>query len=535
MAAAIGRRIKSFMARLARSPIETLLIAVAFAIGGYVVAYPLAVVYYPPITDLPFHAACTSVLRHYFDPGWHFREQFTLHMLESPYWMHWGLGALLALLMPIVPAVKLSTVVMLAMLPVGLAVMFHGMRKSPLLGLTGLWLVWTTLTHWGFINFMAAIGMFAMVVGFTLLTLDRGDRSHKIGLALSLLAVFGTHIFRFPFALAAVVGTTLVMAPATRKWKPVLLPLVPSFVALGVWLSVRKKELSADGMEPLKPHFDRLAEVPTILFNAFAGVEERQAANLSLTAILAVFAVCTAFFFIERRWRGWQPRDRWWAAGVTLLPICLSFVFLAMYLVLPMAIGIWWYVYPREIVAAAFLLVGVIPNLPKPSLAKLPAVLALGLTAGNQALFVARNYHDFDAHTEDFRRIVSHLPQAPKLGYMVFDHSGTNRVTTPFIHLPAWVQAEKGGWLSFHFLAWNVAPIRYRDNSPNVPPPFPLRFEWEPQRFDVATRGKFFDWFLIRSPGSPDYKMRVDPSLKLVDHQGMWWLYHRAAPDQPGN
>ena len=69
---------------------------------------------------------------------------------------------------------------------------------------------------------------------------------------------------------------------------------------------------------------------------------------------------------------------------------------------------------------------------------------------------------------------------SPKLMYLVFDHSGSTRSTTPFIHLPAWIQAEKGGWLSWHFVSWDLHPIRYRENDAHVPPPRPERWEWIP-------------------------------------------------------
>src|SRR4029079_19310510 len=47
------------------------------------------------------------------------------------------------------------------------------------------------------------------------------------------------HIFRFPFAILAVVGTTALMYPATRRIRPVLLPMVPSFVVYGRWMLSR--------------------------------------------------------------------------------------------------------------------------------------------------------------------------------------------------------------------------------------------------------------------------------------------------------
>src|SRR5262249_45085080 len=160
---------------------------------------PFLVVRYPPMTDLPFHAAQTATLHHYGDPAYHQREQFEIHALAVPYISMYALGSLLMYVMPVVAAVKVAAALMLALLPAGLAVMFHGMKKSPLLGLLGLGLVWCGLSHWGFLNFVGALGLFAMVVGETLLVVDRPTATRQWALALTLVALFFTHIFRFPF------------------------------------------------------------------------------------------------------------------------------------------------------------------------------------------------------------------------------------------------------------------------------------------------------------------------------------------------
>lgn len=503
--------------------------AVALSAAIFVVAYPFTRAHYPPITDLPFHAAAMSILRHYWDPAYHFREQFSLHFVEVPYWSMHGLGAFFALFMPIVTAAKLTTIVLLLLLPAGLAVMFHGMKKSPLLGLTGLPFVWNTLTHWGFINFMAALGLFAMVIGLSLLVLDRPTAGRQARLAAGLLLVFGTHIFRFPFAIAAVVGAAVVMYPATRRLRPIVLPLLPSIAALLLWMAVRPEEISGEGIGPRELHLERFAEIPGYLFNALAGPEERRRAEQMYWIIAAVFLACALCFLLERRWRTWSARRLWWALGVTALPVCVGAVLFLMYLSLPMQVGVWWYIYPREVVSALFIVVGVTADLPRALILRLPLLFALIYGAVAQSSLVAESYAAFDAASQDFRRIVSRIPASPRLGYLVFDREDPRFVSHPFIHMPAWVQAERGGWLSFHFASWNAWPIRYREQSPSVPPPTPLRFEWTPERFDLRSRGEFFDWFLVRRPGAPDPRFRELPNLRLVDHVGTYWLYHREA------
>ena len=141
--------------------------------------------------------------------------------------------------------------------------------------------------------------------------------------------------------------------------------------------------------------------------------------------------------------------------------------------------------------------------------------------------FAATEAWDFHQSTADFRAVAAQVAPAPKLLYLVFNHDGTARHNTPFIHLPAWIQAEKGGALSFQFVGWNFYPIRYRNDPLNVPPPVPDRWEWTPGRYRHETNGAWFNEFLIRSHRDPAYLFARDPSVVPVAQTGTWWLYRR--------
>lgn len=521
------------MATLRRTPpLQIVTAASAILVSLYVIAWPFLQAHYPPITDLPFHGSASSILRHYFDPAYHFQEQFIVEPFKAPYWTIHGVAALLALFMPIVAATKVTAVLLLGLLPAGLAVMFHGMKKSPLLGLLGLPFVWNTLTHWGFINFMGALGLFAAVVGFTLLVVDKPTQNRQLGLAVTLFLVFATHIFRFPFALAAVVGTAIVMYPATRRFRPIVAPMIPSFAALFIWLAVREKELSTQGMEPLRIHTERFAEIRGFLFGAFTDPTESHLADRMYWLVGGALVACALWALIERRFQNASDRDKRWSIGIAVVAGGIALVFLGLYLVLPMQIGIWWYVYPREILAALFIAVGLAADLPRAAILRYAVLLAIVAGAVPQASFVAKEWAAYDKNTRDFEKITQQLPPAPKLAYLVWDRHDSHYRSPTYIHLPAWVQAEKGGWLSFHFVEWNAWPIRYRKNSPAVPPLTPPRFEWTPERFDLASRGRFFDFFLVRRNGGPDPRFARQPELKLVDHVGSWWLYHRESREE---
>jgi hypothetical protein len=515
---------------------QALIVALALAIGAYVVAYPFTLVRYPPITDLPFHAAQTSILRHYLDPSFHFREQFTLHPLEVPYLSMYALGALFALVLPISAATKLMAVAMLALVPAGLAVLFHGMKKSPLWGLAGTGLTWCTVTQWGFLNFMGAIGLFAMSTGFALLVVREPTRVRRAGLALCLVAIFFTHVYRFPFAILGVLAAGALVYPATRRFSPLIGPLVPALSLFVLWLAVRPHGLGI-GFGELGFHPERLSEIPRHLFGSYlpldgapptaeGALERALAARLMAVVTFAVVAA-TALFVADGRARGRSREDVLWALGVTAIPVLFAAGLLLAYLTLPFEVGLWFYVYPREIVAAALFAVAVAPDLPRGPVQRLAFTVLIAAGVAPMGRFVAARFREFEAVTADFREIVRDVPRSPRLFYLVYWLGDSNKRVSPFLHLPAWLQAEKGGALGFHFIQWNHSPIRYREGSPGAPPPFAERFEWTPQYFRVMEHGPWFDTFLVRHRIDPHELFDEDQSIRLVSHRGTWWLYRR--------
>jgi hypothetical protein len=273
-----------------------------------------------------------------------------------------------------------------------------------------------------------------------------------------------------------------------------------------------------------------MKELAGLLTGAFHDPAERVAFDRFFQVVLAVAAASALVALLacasDRRPR----RELAWTVGAALVPAACALVFLGLFLVLPMQMGVWWYVYPREATAAALLALGVVPDLPRPFAVRAPLAVLLGIAGLGVAQVVVVNYRKFDAVTRDFDAIKARIPRAPKLLYLVFDHGGSTRTSPPFLHFPAYIQAERGGWLSFHFAVWGATPIVYRPRTEPgavVPPPTPLRWEWTPHLFDVRKNGAFFDWFLVRQGRSPDALFAADPSIERVEHVGTWWLYRR--------
>jgi hypothetical protein len=524
----LARLLRRWRRRFDARPLDTLLAIAATVVTGYVLIAPFTVVRYPPLTDLPMHAAVASAFRHWTDPAWHFQDQFELQPFRSPVLVFYVLGALLAYLVPIAMAMKIATLLLLSLLPIGLAVYCRGMKKNPTMGVAAAALAWGTLTHWGFISFLAAIGLTMMGVGLTLMVVERPSRSRVIGLGVVSVLVFFTHVSRIPPYLLAVAIATGIMFPVTRRARPVAIAVAPAGLLFALWWLVRPPSESA----AIPLHFDasHAARIGDALFHSFRGPEEASILADMVCIILGVAVYSVVVRVIGARRRPSRPPSRR-AAHATAAALAIAVMFATLYFVMPLDIGVWSAVYPREMTAAALCALAALPALPRNPWFRAPALCALLAAVTMPTRFVTGKYEAFERWTKDFDAVLAEIPMAPKLGYVLWDRSGPDGETIPLLHFPAWVQAERGGWLSFHFATWEAMPIRFRTTPPmDVPPPTPDGFERHPDMFDLTTRGKYFDWILIRSPSSPEARVAVDASLQLVDHEGWWWLYHRTAP-----
>ena len=498
----------------------------------YVIGAPLWAAEYPMMTDFPFHTS--SVFRHYFDRGWHFYEQFVFQLLSVPYVTFYALSAIFMLVLPPLTATKLAAGIMLALLPVGLMVLCWGLRKSPLLGLWGLVPVWGSATHWGFINFVGGLGLFAMALGIALRIAERPSPKLQGALALVLTLLFFTDVFRFPTTVVMLLVVALAFRQHADSLRGLLIPTGLAAGAFVAWWVTRGEPLAVASGWMRPPDWGRLGEAGRYAFDIFTGEDDIE----MFRRVVLLFAVTALVLLVIAavRLRSW-PRGGWVLPSHSVVGVAIL-LSISLYLTLPMERGVWWYVFPREITAAIVLIPALLPNLPRKTWAHLAFAIWTAVAIAPLAEHVARVHREFGLTTVHFREIINELPRAPKLLYLVYDHEGSRAQSSPYVHLPAYAQAERGGWLSYHFAQFESSPFRYRDPSDpeaEVPPPTPVRWEWSPQLFQLDQHGTFFDWFLVRRNRAPDELFAPDPSIVRVGHFESWWLYRRqgaaAGPD----
>jgi hypothetical protein len=507
---------------------------VAAWLGGsilavYAIALPLWEAHTPMMVDMPFHTSTAAILEHYSDPEWHVREQFIVRPFQVPYLSFY---ALIMAFMPVFPplvATRIAIAMMLFLLPVGLAILAWGMRKSPMLGLLGLLPAWAVLTHWGFINHLGALGMFAAALGFALRLVDRPAAWLQWALGLTLSAILFTHLFRFPFAWLASLGAALCMWPDRSHLRAFRWPLGVPLALFILWLVVRPPSVGIS-LALHWPGIERLGTIEKYLYDAFKGSEGVVLYRRALLILGAGFAVVGVLPAARQRAGGSESSV--FAKRAQLLVATCALGYFTAYMIFPMWIGNWFYVYPREITSAALVALALVPSIPRHGGWRLGFVLLLAVSIVPISRHVAAAHVEFAETTDGMWRLSEKLPHAPRLFYLILQHKGARNNETPYVHLPAYLQAEHGGWLGWHFAHLGASPLRYRDpEEPGavVPPGPEAPWIWHPKQFDVSTHGAFFDWFIVRSRREPTRYFRDDPSIVRVAKDGMWWLYKREA------
>jgi len=302
-----GGRIEPAAARVTGpQPLLWLAWLCAAATITYVVSAPFWVADYPMMTEFPFHAASSSVFRHYTDPGWHFHEQFAFQMLAVPHVTLYALAATFMIVLPPIAATKLAAALLLALLPVGLMVLCWGLRKSPFLGLWGLVPVWGVLGHWGQVDFLAALGLFAMTLGLALRAVDRPSTRIL------------TQAYRFPFALVMVLLVGVVMRGRVENVRALLIPLGVGTALFIVWWLTRAELFVPKVNWVWPPAWHRMQDAPIYTVDIFTGNDDtelfrRTGLLFGLTALLLLIVAVA-------RLRSW-PRGSW----VSCLPSCPTF------------------------------------------------------------------------------------------------------------------------------------------------------------------------------------------------------------------
>lgn len=493
--------------RTAPSNRDLLLVAIA----SVVATIPVWLASFPPMVDLPEHAAQVALLRNLHDPSFQFSGLFWVNWF-TPYLFGYMLVYALAPLVGIVTATKIVIAVAIAAVPVVTAMLARDTGADPHWALLTIPAMYGYSYSWGFLNFLVAtpIGLL-----FLLLFLRHEHKPTLRGatcVALFSILLFFCHALTYLFFMA--VGGLYAWLDS-GKFRKAIIAVGPIGAAIPLALLwYLRTRLDPGAQAPLVWDLGWFGTAdPHIWGGRVSGFFPRLLGLWSPVFCLifgtALFAVpFAAGVRLSRRLAAWVP-----------LAVCVTIMLFG-----PTGGHSGWALSQRFAVFALPFFVLVLRPSPLPRAAWRAAPIFLLLAWITVLVSVTLRY---DAEARGFKQVMSAMqPNQRVLSLMFMQHTKESPAPV-FLHFPAWYSATKGGVVDMNFAVFPVALVRYKST---VLPPDPSVSEWHPQTFGWKQwRANEYRYFVVHAPvdlGPQLFDWAPCP-VSLAAHSGNWWLYEK--------
>lgn len=506
-AVSLGRAGDSYSTVSAAQKRETLLLVAASLLATIPVWLPS----FPPMVDLPGHAAQIALLRNLHDPGFRFTDLFWVNWF-TPYLFGYILLYALTPLFGIVTACKIVVTLALAALPLATAVL---MRE------TGADCYWALLTipglygfsyNWGFLNFLVATPIGLLFLALVIRHTRKPTLRSTACLALFSILLFFSHALIYLFFGAIACFYALLETGNLRKAALAVTPIASALPLIVLWYLRTRSDPGAQ--EPVvwdlgwitsaDPHAwgGRL----TGFFPRLLGVWP---ALLSLVMGVALFALpFLAGVRVTKRSAVWAP-----------LAVCAAVLMFA-----PTGGHSGWALYHRfTVFALPFFVIGLEKSpISRPAWRGAVIFLLVAWTI----IIISATLH-YEAEAKGFKQVLSAMEPNERALSLMFIQTSKASPAPVFLHFPAWYSATKKGIVDMNFALFPVELVRFR---PTVPPPDPIVSEWHPQTFRWSKwRGGMYRYFVVHAPVDLGYRLFgwAPCPVTLVAHSDNWWLYEK--------
>ena len=455
-----------------------------------------------PLVDLPQHALQISS---WMQLDAHDPASANLELnLRTPYFLCYPLVRLLAQVMPVLAALKLTLWLSITAQALALRALCKRLGHDPWLGLLGFPLGLGFGFYFGFVTFCAALPLVYLVVLFAVE--HRAAPTWRSGLQLG--ALLALLLIGHGIALGlsmAVLGPLLFWGNGAR-WQR-LAPLLTPALLGAVWLAPGGTATRL-GPDVWQITADRLLEVPAQLVGL--GSADHWATLLGILLLVAVAGSIGA------------PR------GVILaLPLVVVCASHALFPTLFRGVGLIQPRFSAYVVPA--ILVAFAPLGAQVAARRLGTrVLTLSVACAVIGLFTFRA-RAFNRETAGFHELVARLPAGLAIRPLIFERSSQAFPGVPaHLHLPAYYSVEKGGSPGYSFAMYSTSVVRFR---PGATIKMGSGQEWVPESFDAASEAADYDYFIVKSSTDRTEALFAGQNaVKLDERIGDWWGYRRLPP-----
>lgn len=483
-----------------------------FFIAAFLAAIPVWIPTFPPMTDLPQHAAQIAMISRFWDTDFPFSHLYEVNWF-TPYLFGYGL---------LFAVSKLSSVLIACKIVVSLTIVSFLLSASLLRKTAGGRREWDWLLlpvpygfvfEWGFLNFFVGAPV-AMLFAREAIVLSRTpDRAHAIRLAIFAQVLFFVHVlltvfFCFVLGLrAAALATDF--RTAFRRLLPFVSPVPITLLWALLTLFGEPQAQSYVGWDWTPERFSEFFCLPFGLVPT------------PINTLLGVALFCVPWISggtPSRRLADWIP--------FTFVSIIL--------LLLPSLVFGNYFTYQRfglfayPLYLMAFSVPASLRGRGDDSFVRKHALHVAVIAAIIMHAESWQRAIKFESDTQSFESILSMMaPNKRALGLILDRQSDHYQIAPVYLHYVAWYPALRGGAADFSFASFIPQILRYTsDTQPN----WGRGSDWTPGLFHWrAYHAWEYDYFLVRS--SVDFTKRffkrADCPVRLVARIDDWWLYER--------
>lgn len=514
-----------------------------FVLGTAAVALasPLAQVNWLPFVDYPQHLGTIAAI--HGQGSAHFDPYFVVEYARTQYLLLYVLGDMLAGPFGVEGAGRITAILSIASLPLAVAYYLRVHGRPAMLGALAAPISMHAYVFWGFLNYAAGMALGIVTLAAHTQLVRRPDAVRASCFAIAATLTFYAHAQVYAWmGLAcivqlAVLSTVIGRARTLRALGLSALGALPSILAALVWLHQsgviergeaggRSGHAAAVAAEGGGPSFAPVADtVRNWLSHSFDVYRDGSGVHIAVA-----FFIVAAFVIMMRGLGDATPSTE--ANPLrSLAPEWVFILTVALYLFGPFSYRL------IEPISHRFLplAIALVPVLGPRGPLSFRKALAIGPWLAALAIMTAQvhaaRFSETDREMGELEVALSRTEPGARLLGLIFDPNSAVVPLPIYLHAHQYYQARVGGLACFSFVEFPKSPVQYAEGA--APPPFPPRFEWTPQRYDHATWGEAFDYWLVRhEPGrdAPRSIFRTATHAPQLIYEGNRWSLFRRPP-----
>lgn len=469
-------------------------------------ASPLLFSHYPPMIDVPQHAAVIATLNNLSLPDFSYRDLYYVDWGRpylGGYLILWGVSQFL----PILVSIKLLIALAVITTPLAASLIRAHFGGDPRWDWLLLPIGYGFAFQWGFFNFIIGAPFVLLFLLFAFKYAEAPRLKSGLWLALFSFALLPIHLLVAAFG-CGLAFLYVIVGPLQWKQKllvalPFISPWLVIIAYLLVWVSAGEQVYS-DGPWGLSIY--RPIEILATSVGLIPG---------RINAAIALL-ILTVPFLLGARITNDRPRQMVFLAYLLWMMVGPNFI-----------LGN-FFTYNRFSLYAVPMLFVIMTKPASAARSVKYETLLRGLLVVVPVMLIVLlcfRFVSFDKEFQDYRDIETEMqPQKRVLG-LIYDNQSKIFKLPMYLHFASWYQAEHSGAVDFSFAQFSGLLLRYKPDAAVAVPP---QFAWRPGTFDWKThKGWLYDYFLVRSEDGIDSKIieTAECTVKYVTHSGSWWLY----------